>query len=297
MASDTSLIFNLIARKRVSEGLAKVREKFDSAATGIAAGIGGALGYGVASSLDMGAASAKLAAQLGLNTTEAASVGKTAGKVYSGGWGDSMDTVNEAIRGVTLNIGDLGKGAAGGLQGMSSKALMLSQTFDQDLGGATTAVGQMLRTGLASSADQAFDIITAGLQAGADKSGGFLDTLNEYGTQFRKMGIDGQTATGLLSQGLKAGARDGDLVADAIKEFSIRAIDGSTTTAQGFKMIGLNASDMATRIGKGGSSASSALDETLDRLRGIKDPVLQSQAAVALFGTQARAARRSLSVP
>lgn len=284
--SDTSLVFNLVARERVSETLGKVREKFDQAATGIAAGVAGALGVGVAAAMDMSAANAKLAAQLGVGPAEAAKLSKVSADVYANNWGDSTEQVNEAIKGVYQNIGDVSQ-AEGGLEGVTSKALALAQTFDQEVGPTTTAVGQMLKTGLAKNADEAFDIITRGFQTGANKADDLLDTVNEYGVQWKKFGLDGQTAIGLLSQGLKGGARDADLVADSIKEFSIRAIDGSTTTAQGFKMIGLNAKDMAAAIGKGGKGATKALDETLDRLRGIKDPVKQAQAATALFGTQA----------
>ena len=263
-----------------------MKEKFTTAATAISAGVAGAFAVGVTSSLDMSAASSKLQAQLGLGPAKAAELSKTAAQVYAKGWGESTAEVDEAIRGVYQQIGDVSK-VKGGLQGVTTDVMALATTFDQDLGGTTAAVGQMIKTGLAKDSKEALDILTRGFQTGADKAGDLLDTMNEYGTQFRKMGIDGQTATGLLSQGLKGGARDADLVADAIKEFSIRSIDGSTTTAQGFKMIGLNAKDMAQQIGKGGTSATAALDTTLDRLRGIKDPVKQAQAATQLFGTQA----------
>jgi phage-related minor tail protein len=284
--SDTSLVFNLVARDRATATLGKVREKFDQAATGIATGVAAGLGVGVAASLDMSAANAKLAAQLGVGPAEAAQLSKASAHVYANAWGDSSATVNDAIRGVYQNIGDTSK-AKGGLEGLTTKAMALSETFDQEVGPTTAAVGQMLKTGLADNADEAFDILTRGFQSGANKADDLLDTVNEYGTQWRKFGLDGKTAMGLLSQGLKGGARDADLVADSIKEFSIRAIDGSKTTAQGFKSIGLDAGTMAAKIAKGGKSASGALDLTLDKLRGIKDPVKRSATAVQLFGTQA----------
>jgi phage-related minor tail protein len=284
--SDTSLVFNLVARERVSETLGKVKEKFDQAATGIAAGVAGALGVGVAASMDMSAANAKLQAQLGIGPAEAAKLSKVSADVYANAWGESTEQVNEAIRGVYQNIGDVSK-AKGGLEGVTTKALALAETFDQEVGPTTAAVGQMLKTGLAKNADEAFDILTRGFQTGANKADDLLDTVNEYGVQWKKFGLDGQMAFGLLSQGLKAGARDADLVADAVKEFSIRAVDGSKSTAAGFQAIGLDAADMATRIGKGGKSATDALDLTLDKLRAIPDPVKRSQAAVQLFGTQA----------
>lgn len=283
--SDTSLVFNLVARDNTEQGLSSAQERINGAAAGIGAGVAAALGVGVAANLDMEAANSKLAAQLGVGPAEAAELSKVSAKVYGEAWGDSVQTVNEAIKGVYQNIGDVSD-AEGGLEGVTTKALALAETFDQEVGPTTAAVGQMIKTGLADNADEAFDILTRGFQTGANKADDLLDTMGEYGTQFRKFGLDGQTATGLLSQGLKAGARDADIVADSIKEFSIRAIDGSQTTADGFKAIGLDAKDMAAKIAQGGDSASSALDLTLDRLRGIEDPVARSAAAVQLFGTQ-----------
>ncbi|MFD9569996.1 phage tail tape measure protein [Streptomyces sp. NPDC059982] len=286
MASDTSLVFNLIARDRASGVMDKVADKFTASAAAIGAGVGAALGSGIAASLDTGAANAKLAAQLGIGSEEAAQLAQVSAHVYAGAWGESTAEVNEAIKGVYQQIGDTSD-LQGGLEGVTTKVMALSQTFDQDLGGVTKAVGQMLKTGLAKDANEALDILTRGFQSGADKADDLLDTMNEYGVQFKKFGIDGQTATGLLTQGLRAGARDADLVADAIKEFSIRAIDGSKGAADAYKALGLDAGDMMKRIGKGGDSAKQALALVLDKLRGIKDPVAQSAAAVGLFGTQA----------
>lgn len=285
MASDTSLVFNLIARDRASAVMDRVADRFTASAATIGAGVGAALGAGIAANLDAGAANAKLTAQLAVGPAEAAELSKVSAHIYANAWGESTAEVNEAIRGVYQQIGKVGE-AEGGLEAITTKAMALAQTFDQEVGGVTMAVGQMIKTGLADSATEALDILTRGFQTGADKAGDLLETMNEYGTQFRKMGLDGQMATGLISQGLANGARDADIVADAIKEFSIRAIDGSKTTAEGYKAIGLNAEIMAKKIGKGGTTARDALDLTLDRLRAMKDPVAQSAAAVALFGTQ-----------
>jgi phage-related minor tail protein len=173
------------------------------------------------------------------------------------------------------------------VQDLTGNVMSLSQAFGQDLNGTVNAVGQMMRTGLAKNGQEALDILTVGFQQGNDKAGDLLDTFNEYGTQFRKVGLDGKTAMGLISQGLKAGARDADIVADSIKEFSIRAVDGSKTTAAGFAALGLSGKKMAEDVAAGGPRASAALQLTLDKLRQIKDPADRAQVAVALFGTQA----------
>lgn len=263
----------------------------DSMKAGLAVGagllVGAGLTKGFADALDQGNMNAKLSAQLGLSAKESGRFGKVAGDLFAGNYGESMDEVNAALRSVVLNIGGMRNASDSALTDVSAKVLNTAGVFDQDLGAVTRAVGQLMKTGLAKNADEALDVITVGFQKGADKSEDFLDTLNEYGTQFRKLGIDGKTATGLISQGLRAGARDGDIVADALKEFSIRAIDGSTASAAGYKALGLSAEKMTAQIAQGGPKASAGLQTVLARLRGMKDPVKQSAAAVALFGTQA----------
>lgn len=249
-------------------------------------GLGALLSKGLADNLDMSNANVKLKAQLGLTSTEASAAGKVAGQVYRDNFGGSIDDVNESLKAVGNNMGDLSSFTQGELKQMSESALGLSSTFDVDVNDSTKAAAQLMKNGLAKNSQDAFDIITKGMQMGLNSSDDFLDTLNEYSPQFSKLGIQGPQVLGLISQGLKGGARDTDSIADAFKEFSLRAIDGSTTTAQGFKLIGLNAKDTAEAIAKGGPAAEQATDKTIKALQAIKDPVKQNTAGVALFGTQ-----------
>ena len=247
-------------------------------------GVGAAFAAAFSSGLDQANLTGTLQAKLGDPET-AKQAADIASKVYAQGWGESLDQVSEAAVAVTQQLNGLGNGT--GLDNITRDAIALADVFGHDVTEMANAAGQMIKTGLADNAEQAFDILTVGFQNGADKAGDLLDTMNEYGTQFRKLGVDGQTAMGLISQGLQAGARDSDLVADALKELSIRAVDGSETTAAGFEALGLSADDMARRFGAGGETAAQALDLTLGRLRSIEDPVERSAAAVNLFGTQA----------
>lgn len=252
---------------------------------GLAAGV--ALGAGLANALSVEQANDKLAAQLGASGPIAADLGKTAGALYAQGYGENIGQVNDAIGSVMRNIDQAATASDADLQRISGSVLNLATTFEQDLGGVTRAVGQMLRTGLAKDANEALDVLTVGFQMGNDKAGDLLDTVNEYGTQFRKVGLSGQAMMGLITQGLQAGARDADKVADAIKEFSIRAVDGSKLSADGFRALGLDAAKMTAQIATGGPAAAAGLQTVLDRLRAIQDPAKQSQAAVALFGIHA----------
>lgn len=230
---------------------------------------------------------AKLSAQVGAFGGESKRLGKVAGSLYADGYGEGFDDVTEALRGVKQNMTALGISGDEDLKKIAKGSMNVASILGEEVGPTTRAVAKMIKTGLAKNAEEAFDILTRGAQTGANEAEDLLDTFSEYSTQFRKLGLDGTTAMGLISQGLQGGARDADTVADALKEFSIRAVDGSKTTVEGFKAIGLSSDDMAARFGKGGKSASEALDLTLDKLRAMKDPTEREAAAVALFGTKA----------
>lgn len=259
--------------------------KVGAAAAGVAAGA--LLVKGLTDAIDQSRISKRLQAQLGASNAEAGRYGKLAGELYTSGVTESFEDAADAIRAV-MQEGIAPPGATNKqLQSIATKAADLANVFDEDVGGVTRAVSQMLRTGMAKSADEAFDVLTRGFQNGANKAEDLLDTFNEYSTQFRNLGLDGKTALGLISQGLKAGARDSDVVADALKEFSIEAVAGSDKIREAWEELGLDADKMFEALGKGGKSAASVLDTTLDSLRNVEDPIERNALAVELFGTKA----------
>jgi phage-related minor tail protein len=298
VANPRSVVINFVGNDRVSDTIKGVSKSVDKlndqvkkmagpAMTAAGAAAGGAFVAGITGAIQLDSARGKLQAQLGLTKEESKRIGGVAGKLYADAYGDSMESVQTAVTAVIQNMNGMKTASSAALQQTTARAMDVATVMDEEVGAVTRAVAQMMKTGLAANAQEAFDLITRGAQTGANKAQDLLDTFNEYGTQFRKLGLDGQTAMGLIQQGLQGGARDADIVADAFKEFSIRAIDGSKGTIDGFKALGLNADQMAAQIAAGGPKASAGLDMVLDRLRGVKDPVKQSALAVQLFGTQA----------
>lgn len=256
-------------------------------AAGAALAAGALIAKGLGDAIEQSNITTKLQAQLGGSGKDAAKYGKVAGKLYTSGVTETFQEGADAIKAV-MQSGIAPPGATNSqLQKIATKATDVSKVFDQDLGGVTNAVSQLMRTGLAKNSKEAFDLITKGMQSGANKADDLLDTVNEYSVQFKRVGLDGKTAMGLLSQGLKAGARDSDQVADAIGQFGERALAGGKGVDDAYKSIGLNADDVAKRIGKGGSSAEKALGMTLDALRGTKNEQTKLNAAAALFGDPA----------
>lgn len=260
-----------------------------AAAGGLIAGgiIGTAVTAGITGSLNAESATSKLSAQLGLTGPESERIGGVAGALYRDAYGENMAEVGDAVSSVMRNIGGMSTASSADLQKITGSVLDVSTAFDQDLGGVTTAVGQLMRTGMAPNAEAALDIITRGLQTSANSADDLLDTFTEYPALFQQLGVDAPTAMGLINQGMAAGARNTDLVADALKEFQIRATEGGEGAATAFESLGFNAQEMTAKIAAGGAGASEGLDQVLDGLRGIEDPVARNAAAVGLFGTQA----------
>lgn len=251
---------------------------------GIAAATAG-LGVGIESALAQSNLKGKLQAQLGLDPAAAKQYGDVAGRVYANAWGDSLDDVGDAVGIVAGELKGLANPA--NFEGVTTKALALKQTFGVDVAGTVNAAGQLVRTKLVGSVNEGLDLITRAYQTMGARGEDALDTLNEYPVQFQALGLSGAQALGIMNQALAGGARNTDLVADALKEFNIRAKDGSKLSSEGFKALGLDAQKMTAIFAKGGPGAAAGLDTVLDRLRNMTDPVKRNQAAVALFGTQA----------
>ncbi|MDF2705548.1 MAG: hypothetical protein K0R62_1200 [Nonomuraea muscovyensis] len=303
--SDTSLVFALSTRDDTGQGLRSARESIDSetegmaddvaangsrmgpalAAAGAAAGAlaGAAIMSTLAQAMDVSQATTRLEAQLANTTADVSAATDTMTKVFTDGWGESATEVGDAIKSVTLNMDEF-TGQQGRLEDMTKAALALSQAFDQEVNKTTAAAGQLVKTGLADSFEEAMDLIAAGLGSVANKSDDLLDTLNEYSTLFRRVGLDGETALGLINQGLQAGARDSDAIADAIGIFSEMALAGGKQVNDAFGSIGLNGEDIGRRMRAGGDEATSALQDTMDALRGTDDATTRLTAAQVLFG-------------
>ncbi|RIH58689.1 replication protein [Streptomyces sp. SHP22-7] len=263
------------------------RDKMKAGGAVIGAALGAAVAASAVSQLEKEKTADRLAAQLGASGKGAEKAGKLAGSLYSKAVVDTFEEGAEAVRHV-MGSGLIPEKATGkAIESLTVKVTDLSRTFDQDLSKTANAAAQMIRTGMAKDGAQALDILTKGFQSSANKADDLLDTMNEYSTQFRRVGLDGATSIGLINQAIQAGARDSDQVADAIGQFGERALASEQAAKDAFKSIGLDAGQMAAMIGKGGTSARDALQITMDALRGTEDRTTQLTAAAALFGDPA----------
>jgi len=251
------------------------------AAIGVAAGA--AILQGVLSGLESEVATDKLAAQLGATGPEAEVLGKQAGDLYKKGLGDSMETVSSALGAVKTSFGNLADDA---IEPVTEKVLNLAKAFEIDTARAAQVAGQAVSSGLAKDATSALDLLTVSMQkVPAAVREDLLDAVDEYGPFMSAIGITGERAFGLLTKSAEKGMYGIDKTGDALKEFGIRATDMGAASKAGYDLLGMSQKDMTAELLKGGDAGAEAFDSIIDGLLGMKDPVAQSQAALALFGT------------
>ena len=225
----------------------------------------------------------RLSAKTGVIGADLEGLQGIAKDVFVAGFGESISEVAEQVGTLKTMFKDLTDSE---LRDLSMGASTISDLW----GVGVDEVGKSVKTMTANfkglSQNDALDLMTSAFQKTGNYSGDLLDTFNEYSGYFADMGMDAAAFTNMLIKGSEAGAFNMDKVGDAVKEFGIRAIDGSKTTISGFDAIGLSSEDMASKIAKGGDSANSAFAATIAGLAAMKDPVEQNAAGVALFGTQ-----------
>ncbi|MGZ0066690.1 hypothetical protein [Microbacterium arborescens] len=257
------------------------------AAAGALAATAAAAAFGAAfvNAVNVEAGNQKVAAQLGLTEEESRRAGDAAAGAYKAGFGESMAGVQETTAGVISSIRGMREASVDELEGIVSGVQMLSDSFGIEADRISQVVGQMLSTGLASSAEEGLDLLTASLQrVPAAVREDVMDAVDEYGPFFAQIGLSGEEAMSALVTASEKGMYGIDKTGDAVKEFGLQMQD-MAKNGPVLEGLGLNAEEMAAKFLAGGDSSREAFQQIVDGLLGMQDPVAQSAAAVSLFGT------------
>lgn len=275
--------------KAANKQLATIQKAANKVSTTMTAGLA-AMGTGAIAATkylaDLGGewqtATNQVAASTGAAGKELEGLRDVMEDVYAANYGDSVADVGDAVAMVNRNMANLDQN---GLTAATEGALALRDAFEYDVAESTRAA-EAIRKNFGSSAEEAFSLIAAGAQNGLDYSGELIDTINEYSSQFAKLGFDADGMFNILQAGADGTAWNLDKVGDAIKEFSIRAIDGSDSTVEAFTSLGYNAEELMATFAAGGEGANDAFFDVLDTLMAVDDQVERDALGVALFGTQ-----------
>lgn len=249
-----------------------------SAGAGIGMAAGGAM---LKAGADFQASMAQIQASTGATAEQMAQMEQSARAIYKSGMGESYDEVARAMATMRQTGGFNGKE----LEDVTKSAMLLGKTFDMDVAETARASSALVKN-FGIDGEKAFDLIAFAAQNGANKNGDLLDTFNEYAVQYKALGFTAEQFAAHLVKGAEDGAFSIDKIGDVIKEFNIRAKDGSKSSMEAFAELGLSGETATQMFAAGGERAQAAFVEVVKRLKEIDDPVKRNAAGVALFGTQ-----------
>lgn len=224
----------------------------------------------------------QIQASTNITVEEMAGVKDVAKNLYNNNFGEDWGDLSQVISQVSQATGLTGKE----LESTTQNAIMLRDTFEFDTAGSIKAVSTMMKN-FGITSDEAFTLLAQGAKSGLNTTDELLDTANEYSTYFSKLGFSAEGMFDTFAAGMDAGAFSLDKVGDGIKEFGIRAKDGSKASMEAYKSIGLSGEEMTDAFSAGGETAQEAFLKTAEAISAIQDPFIKNAASVQLFGTQA----------
>ena len=254
--------------------------KYAAMATAAATALGAIAVSTVKAGLDAVKSMNDISIQTGATGKDLQELEGIARNVWSSGKGENFQEVADAL----INIRQAGHLTGDALEAATNNALLLKDSFKFEVNESTRAATALMKN-FGITADEAYGLIAVGAQNGANKNGDLLDTLNEYSAQYQALGLNADQFVTSLIKGAEAGSFSIDKVGDAVKDFNIRAKDGSKSSAEAYAQLGLDANVMTAAFAAGGDAAQAAFFKTIETLDAMQDPIAKNQAGVALFGT------------
>lgn len=225
---------------------------------------------------------AKLSAQTGVYGEDMKELESIAKNVFKQGHGESFDDVTTALMQVKNHMHNLDDGE---LQRVTGDAMMLANTFDAEVNEVTRAANNLM-TNFGMDSQQAFDMMAKGAQNGLNFSNEMFDNLSEYSPLWADMGYSAEQMFGILEVGAKNGVYNLDYLNDVMKEFQIRATDGSKSTTDAVATLGPEVQKVWEAFSNGEATVAEMSQVAVAELAKIDDKVKQNELGVALFGTK-----------
>ena len=225
----------------------------------------------------------KLAAKTGTTSSELQGFEDVMYEVYNANYGESLTDVSDKMSSVIQVMDDLDNAS---LSKVTKSAIALEDVFEFDVSESMLAVNSLMdQFGITS--EQAFNLIVQGAQNGLNQNGDLLDVINEYSSQFTYAGYSAEQMFNMLANGAESGTWSVDKLGDALKEFNIRASDGTIaeTIKENAKILGLT-TKQAEKLGDAvGEGDVGAYNQLLQKLKEVEDWNDQYVLGVEMFGT------------
>ncbi|MEE7582511.1 MAG: phage tail tape measure protein, partial [Oscillospiraceae bacterium] len=183
-------------------------------------------------------------AQTSTSTEDMSAFNDEMQELYKQGYGESLTDIANAMAQVkqTTNETDPSK-----LNDMTKNAMLLGETYEFDVAESLRAVN-MLTDQFGVTSQEAYNLIIQGCQKGLNKNGDLLDVINEYSVHYAQMGNSADEFFNSLLNGTEAGAFSVDKLGDGYKEFGIRTREVNDDVKNAYASLGLITIDNSERV-------------------------------------------------
>lgn len=220
-------------------------------------------------------------AQTGFAGEELDAFKETAKDVWAEGFGDNIEEVISDMSLVQRAFGETGEE----LEASTKRAITMADVFDLDVAEGV-AIASSVMDSFNISSEEAFDVMVRGSQLGLDKMGDLNDTLNEYSSDFDRLGFTAEQTLGILNAGLEEGAFNTDVVADGFREMGIKLSEGGDDLNEVFESMGLNLEQIRASVAAGDETFGDYSATIAQGLLDIDDELERNAAGVAIYGTK-----------
>lgn len=246
---------------------------------GLTAPIAAAGAGAIAAAMDFDKAGSTIDAACGGATESAESLKNVGRDLYTGGWGESMTQLSDALikaRGILGDISETDMSYA--VEG----AMTLEQAYGSDFSETLRGVNVLMdKFGL--SAQEATDLMVAGTQRGLDYTQELGDNLSEYSGRWADAGMSASQYFSLLEAGAQNGAYQLDKVGDFLNEFLTSLTDGRME--EGIGAFSQGTQEAFASFQQGGATAQDVLNAVIGELAQMPDGYQRAQIASELWSS------------
>lgn len=240
------------------------------------AGMGAAI---FKSASDFDTAASKMAASLNMPKETAEEFSRIGQGIYTNGWGESLGEVNDALSYTAQTL----KNTSGNTQEwqkdceiVTQNALVMADVFGADVSESVRGTNALME-GFGLSAQEASDLMAAGMQRGLNYTDELGDNLSEYSVRWGEAGMSASQYFSLLEAGTANGAYNLDKVGDFLNEFLTSLSDGRMEAGIGAFSQGTQ--DVFRSFQQGGATAQDVLNAVVGELGSMPDQYQAAQIA------------------
>lgn len=134
------------------------------------------------------------------------------------------------------------------------------------------------------SHEEALDYILAGEQNGLNMTEDWMDAIKEFPSILSTFGVSGSDSFLLMQEAVNATGIETSQAADMVKEFFLKLTDGSDSSKETFKSLGINIDTLKNQIDNGSITSVEAMQKVMKAIMKVGDETEQTRLLQEIFG-------------